>query len=283
MEGHGRMDQTTWLESNRSQATPDTSKVWSVRTSSQNHTVTQPPSLMARSTQSATRLLPNRDSSPRIPLSTNQRISDDSLTSHFWDQEEIMMNIPNSSMILSCQKRIASSTQPSTTCTRPEASPPPRQIPWIHWEHSPKKTWAFLTDTTETNLPSLTTKLRPNWAHQSPISTSSQSYWRARSAPDKTSLCSLTVSRKSSPRTKRINKWLFQSRDMLVIREEIDLKTSSERASESNLYNLRSCKESLSVHLTTSNWCITLTNEHYTNSEFISLSSKFARTKRTNK
>jgi len=78
---------------------------------------------------------------------------------------------------------------------------------------------------------------------QLPTSMSNQNFLKAKSAPNKTLQCSLTVSRKFSQLIERMPKWSFQSLVMQDIEEVTDHKTSSERASENNLYKLKSCKE----------------------------------------
>tara|TARA_B110001450_G_scaffold108074_1_gene102259 strand:- start:134 stop:358 length:225 start_codon:yes stop_codon:yes gene_type:complete len=72
---------------------------------------------------------------------------------------------------------------------------------------------------------------------------SSQSFWRARLVNSNHSLAYLTVSRKSSPRTNKMKKWSFQSLDLQVTEEEIDVKISSEKASVNLLFRVKNFRE----------------------------------------
>jgi hypothetical protein len=70
-----------------------------------------------------------------------------------------------------------------------------------------------------------------------------QSSWRAKLVNSNNSLAYLTVSRKFSLRTSTMKRWSFQSLDLQVTEEEIDVKISSEKASVNLLFRVKNFRE----------------------------------------
>lgn len=79
----GHVDQTIWLETSKSQATLDISKVWLVRIFSHHHMPIQRPKLLARNILSVMKFQLKSDFSRKILIYTAPRISEDLVSPYF--------------------------------------------------------------------------------------------------------------------------------------------------------------------------------------------------------
>ena len=181
-------------------------------------------------------------------MNTRPRTLEDLLISQICSQEEIMTITPNSSTTLTLRRKKTCFPRPWAPSLRLAIIQPVELILCIILEHIArdqlglwaKEIWILLA---EISRLARAPQQKNWWDKHFKISMLNQSSWRAKLVNSNNSLAYLTVSRKCSPKTSTMKRWSFQSLDLQVTEEEIDVKISSEKASVNLLFRVKSFRE----------------------------------------